>query len=68
MRTKYVEMRDRYERMTEEREYFRQALETAEAALAAAAVPCECGMAHHGFLLHGHRYCPNCGHPVEVAL
>lgn len=38
----------------------------AEAALAEHDKPCVCGTMHHGMILHGNRYCPNCGHPVEV--
>lgn len=40
--------------------------ETAEAALAERDKPCVCGVIHHGMILHGNRYCPNCGHPIEV--
>lgn len=47
-------------------EDLRRRVERAETALAERDKPCVCGVTHHGMILHGNRYCPNCGHPIEV--
>lgn len=45
----------------------RSRAERAEAALAERDKSCECGMLHDGQAMHGNRYCPNCGHLIEIA-
>ena len=66
MRTRCASAEAALATMIEQKEYFRQCWEVAEATLAERDKPCVCGVIHHGMILHGNRYCPNCGHPIEV--
>ena len=62
--------------MIEQKEYFRQCWEAAEAALAERDKPCVWTHLKKGWYTGGcddsiyagfFKFCPNCGHPVEVA-